>query len=240
MIAVVLAAGKGSRLGNYTTKLPKSLLPLNDDHYTLLDYNLDILETMVLDRIIIVTGFSSNLIENHVKNRKHIEIIYNPFWNHCNVLGSLFMALNYINDDFLFLHADTLADKTIWDMLINAKGKMVLPFERKKCGEEEMKVMLEGNKVKLITKEMNPNIADGEFLGIAKFSKSTIPFFKSTSKKIFKTGELNHYMESVIQAAIDEDVFEIEAMNILKYNFVEVDFEEDYIRAKKEFGKTIK
>jgi choline kinase len=43
-------------------------------------------------------------------------------------------------------------------------------------------------------------------------------------------------MESVIQTAIDENKFEINAMEILNYNFVEVDFEEDYKRAKKEFG----
>jgi choline kinase len=42
-------------------------------------------------------------------------------------------------------------------------------------------------------------------------------------------------MESVIQEAINENKFEINAMDILHHNFVEVDFEEDYERAKKEF-----
>lgn len=237
MIGVILAAGKGSRLGNYTKNLPKSLLPLNNDNLTLLDYNLNILETLELEKIIIVTGFSSILIEEHVKNRKNIEIIYNPFWDHCNVLGSLYMALDSINDDFLFVHADTLADKSIWHNLANSDGEMVLPFDRKQCGEEEMKVLLNENKVIQITKEMDSETADGEFLGIAKFSKSTLHFFKLTAEALFKKGELNHYMESVITEAINEKRFEVYAMDILGDNFVEVDFEEDYIRAKKEFGE---
>jgi choline kinase len=236
MIGVVLAAGKGSRLGNYTTDLPKSLLPLNDNNDTLLDYNLILLNKFKLDKIIVVTGFNSDIIEEHIKKYDKTEVVYNPFWNHCNVLGSLYMALKNINDDFLFLHADTLADRAIWDILIKSKGQMVLPFERKQCGEEEMKVLLKDNKVIQITKEMDADIADGEFLGIAKFDKSTISYFKKTAERLFKKGELNHYMESVIQEAINDNKFEINAMDILHHNFVEVDFEEDYLRAKKEFG----
>ncbi|WP_179344638.1 phosphocholine cytidylyltransferase family protein [Winogradskyella ursingii] len=238
MIGIILAAGKGSRLGDYTADLPKSLLPLNDNNDTLLDYNLKLLSKFDLEKIIIVTGFNSNKIENHISTYNNIEIVYNPFWDHCNVLGSLYMAFktSNIHEDFLFLHADTLADKSIWDSLITANGDMILPYERKKCGEEEMKVLLEADKVIQITKEMDSNIADGEFLGIAKFSKLTIPFFKSTAENAFKQGELNHYMEFVIQAAIDSKKFEINAMDILDNNFVEVDFEEDYLKAKREFG----
>ena len=75
MIGVILAAGKGSRLGNYTADLPKSLLPLNDNK-TLLDYNLELLSTYNLEKIIIVTGFNSNKIEEHIIKYKNIEIIY--------------------------------------------------------------------------------------------------------------------------------------------------------------------
>jgi len=237
MVGIILAAGKGSRLGDYTTDLPKSLLPLNDNGDTLLDYNLKLLIKLNLKKIIIVTGFNSYKIEDHITKYKSIDVVYNPFWEHCNVLGSLYMALNMINDDFLFLHADTLAEAPIWRKLLQANGDMVLPFERKPCGEEEMKVLLKDNKVIEITKEMDADKADGEFLGIAKFSKLTIPFFKSTAEFLFKKGELNHYMESVITEAINKNVYQINAMDILDSNFVEVDFEEDYLRAKNEFGK---
>ena len=237
MVAVILAAGKGSRLGNYTKDLPKSLLPLNKNGDTLLDYNLKMLNTFELKKIIIVTGFNSDKVEHHVKKYSKIEIVYNHFWNYCNVLGSLYIALNYIDDDFLFLHADTLADTTIWNNLLTKKGEMVLPFDRKKCGQEEMKVLVKGTKVIEITKEMDPATADGEFLGIAKFLKNTIPFFKETAETLLKKGELNHYMESVIQEAIDKRKFEVTALDILEHKFIEVDFEEDYLKAKNEFGK---
>ncbi|MBT8181234.1 MAG: phosphocholine cytidylyltransferase family protein [Eudoraea sp.] len=237
MVAVILAAGKGSRLGEYTRDLPKSLLKL-DREKTLLDYNLDILNQFDLDRILIITGYNSELIESHVNGASNIEIIYNPFWNHCNVLGSLYMGMNQLNDDFLFLHADTLADKEIWESLVGCSGDMVLPFQRKECGDEEMKVLIKEQKLIRISKEISPIDAQGEFLGIAKFSKKTLPFFKKTAERLFKTGQLNQYMEAVIQEAVDLDSFEIIPMDIGDFNFVEVDFEEDYLRAKTEFGKS--
>ena len=79
MIGVVLAAGKGSRLGNYTIDLPKSLLPLNDNNDTLLDYNLNLLSRLELDKIIVVTGFNSEKIEQHIKKYDNIEVVTTLF-----------------------------------------------------------------------------------------------------------------------------------------------------------------
>lgn len=238
MIALVLAAGRGSRLGNYTDNIPKSLLPLNDKGETLLDYNLKILEKdLKVDKIIIVTGYESQQIEKVARNFSKAQIIYNPFWNHCNVLGSMYMALDYLNDDFLFLHADTLMDKGAWEFLASTSGgDMVLPYDDKTCGEEEMKIIIENGKVTKISKEFDGKLATGEFVGIALFRKNTIKYFKKIASILFKQGNLNHYMESVVQFAIDHKDADIIPLNISKYNFVEVDFEDDYLRAKKIFG----
>jgi len=236
MIGLVLAAGRGSRLGSYTDNIPKSLLPLNDEGLTLLDYNLNILQTLVT-KTIIVTGYESAQIESVASKYNNIEIVYNPFWNHCNVLGSMYMAMDKLDDDFLFLHADTLMEDTAWKELAETTdGDMVLPYEAKECGEEEMKIIIEEGKVTKISKLFDASLAAGEFVGIALFRKETIPYFKSTADRLFKAGDLNHYMESVIQASIDENRHNIIPLDISKFNFVEVDFEEDYLRAQKIFG----
>lgn len=237
MVAVILAAGKGSRLGQYTTELPKSLLPLNEEGKTLLDYNLQVLKKFDLHKIYVVTGFNSGKIEEHLKGEIITEIIYNPFWNHCNVLGSLYMALNVLQEDFLFLHADTLADSKIWEGFIGLEKDFILPYQRKDCGKEEMKVVLEAGKLVQISKDIDPKEAAGEFLGIAKFSKETISFFKETATVLFKKGNLNYYMESVIQEAINlRQDFTVLPFDIEDKSFVEVDFENDYHLAKKLFG----
>ncbi|MEX0856902.1 MAG: phosphocholine cytidylyltransferase family protein [Balneolaceae bacterium] len=234
MIAVILAAGRGSRLNNYTNELPKSLLPLNNDK-TILDYNLDLLTEIGVEKKIIVTGYESGKIESHIKHLDNIEYVYNPFWDHCNVLGSLYMALPFINETFLFLHADTLVGEKAWQELIKKKGDMILPYQKKKCGVEEMKVKHDSSGTLIeINKTMTPSSADGEFLGIAKFEFNTKKVFQNVAEKLFKSGELNHYMEAVISDSINKNI-EIKTFDIGDTPFVEIDFEEDYLKAKEKF-----
>lgn len=233
MIGVILAAGKGSRLGGHTADTPKSLLKLNDTQ-TLLDYNIEVLEKLNVEKIYIVTGFNSSKIEDHVKGTS-IECIFNPFWNCCNVLGSLYMTLPYIENDFLFLHADTLVGFEVWEKLFSYEGDIVMPFKRKICGEEEMKVKLDeqGNLLQ-VNKTMDEKDADGEFLGIAKFSKNIVPYIREASDRLFKTGRLDFYMEAAVEEAI-RDKRDIKAFDIGDAKFIEVDFEEDYLMAQKVF-----
>lgn len=238
MIALILAAGRGSRLGSYTDNIPKSLLPLNDSGKTILDYNLSILqERLDLEKIIIVTGYKSEQIERVAAKYDNTVIVYNPFWEHCNVLGSMYMALDHLDDDFLFLHADTLMEEEAWLVLSKSNnGDIILPYEKKQCGAEEMKVIIDDNSVTCISKEFDPLKATGEFVGIALFKRTSIPYFKQTASHLFKKGDLNYYMEAVLQCAIDDNSLDIRPLDITKFNFVEVDFEEDYIIAKKTFG----
>lgn len=235
MIAVILAAGKGSRLKGHTTEKPKSLLPLNDK-VTLLDYNINMLNSLGVSKILIVTGFQSEKIEQHVSKYSNITCVYNPFWNQCNVLGSLYMAIPYIDADFLFLHADTLVGPEAWKTLKAHGGDIVMPYKRKVCGEEEMKVILskEGRLVE-INKTMNAADAEGEFLGIAKFSVSILSGFKKISAALFKTGKLDFYMEAAVQEGINGGM-DIRAFEIGDSPFIEVDFEEDYMTARRIFG----
>mgnify|MGYP001604455015 CR=1 FL=1 len=237
MIAIILAAGKGSRLLDITNSTPKSLLPLKDN-YTILDYNIDMLYSLGIKTIKIVTGFQSWKIEKHIEN-KDIQIIYNPFWNSCNVLGSLYIALPYIEEDFIFLHADTLLEKKGWLKLINHSSKNVLQYKKKECGEEEMKIRLDAhNNLIEISKHIPHKEATGEFIGIAKFSKEFRYYCEKIAKKLFQSGELQFYMEDVISKGI-VDFQKFDMLDIENAKFIEVDFQKDYDLAKIEFADTV-
>lgn len=236
MTAIILAAGRGSRMENYTANLPKSLLRLHNKK-TILDYNISMMTELGVQEIYIVVGYKYEKIINHIKHHKNVSFIYNPFWNNCNVLGSFFQAFPFMHKDTLFLHADTLVELEIWDKLLKIDSDIVLPYKSKKCGDEEMKVYFDNfGKLKSISKTQNNESAKGEFLGIAKFNKRILPYIKRVGSRILMKGNFNSYMEVVIEEAI-KDKKDISTFDIGESKFVEVDFEEDYNKACELFSK---
>jgi choline kinase len=232
MKAVFLAAGRGSRLGNLTEEMPKCLLKICNNSQTLLSYNLNNLYESGIKDYIFITGFMYNKLESYVKSwaknkNVFIKCIYNPFWNYCNVLGSFYFALNELDSDFLYLHADTVVDKNVLTNLIIAKGDYVLAVDLKKCGDEEMKVIIDNGAITDISKEISIADASGEFVGVAKFSRKAISFLKNTAIQIFNEKGLNFYMEEALQAGILKKKIKVNWIDCSKFRTIEVDFIED-------------
>ena len=64
LVGVVLAAGYGTRLSEFSGAKHKCLVPLNG--VCLIDYNLDLLKRLDVERIVIVVGYNRGYVEKHV------------------------------------------------------------------------------------------------------------------------------------------------------------------------------
>ena len=242
MQAIILAAGLGSRLGNLTKSTHKTLLPLNNKE-TIIENTIKKLVHCGIAEIIVVTGYLSHKIDEEILKLSNkycvkIQSVYNPFWNSCNVLGSFFIGLNKIHNDFIFIHADTLFDKKILTDLIKHEGN-ILAISKKKVGDEEMKVWINndsGNLIK-VSKIGEANDALGEFTGVAKFNYSTKDIFLRSIYKLSKEeGHLDLYMESAIQYDLENhNEMKIQLLIFDNLNTIEIDFEDDYNEAKSIF-----
>jgi choline kinase len=237
MKAVFLAAGKGSRLGLLTDNTPKSLLSICGGAQTLLGYNLDNLCDLGVKDFVFVTGFMHQKIEEYVNlwaSNKNVTIqfIYNPFWQQCNVLGSFYCALNRIDDDFFYLHADTVVEQDVWTRLSNVAKDYVLAVDMKKCGEEEMKVSFDNGRLIDISKTIPLNDAAGEFVGVAKFSKNTLSFFHDMAIRLFEEKGLFLYMEEILMTGLKENRINVDWVDVSDLATIEVDFIEDLDKAK--------
>ena len=231
MKAVILAAGKGSRIGHLAENTPKSMLELNENH-TLLSFNFMQLSKSGIDSVILVTGYNSKKIEKYASDlsKKYdisVEIVYNPFWDHCNVLGSLYVSLEKIGDDFIFLHADTLSEIDVIEGIMASKSDVCLAVDFKACGEEEMKFWLHKDKISRITKDDIGCEAQGEFVGIAKFSRNMVNYISEKSKEIFQSGVLNSYMEEVLDQGLLTESIMVDYFDASLYKTIEVDFIQD-------------
>ncbi len=107
MQAVILAAGRGSRMGALTETLPKPMLEVNGK--TLLEHKFDALPESV-DEIIIVTGYLGHTISERFgdsyKGRKMTYVEQE------NIVGgtadALWQAKNVLSDKFLVMMGDDI------------------------------------------------------------------------------------------------------------------------------------
>src|ERR1039457_7375017 len=65
MHAVILAGGKGIRLRPYTTRLPKPLVPIGDEH-SILEIALSQLARHGFDRVTLAIGHFGELIRSYI------------------------------------------------------------------------------------------------------------------------------------------------------------------------------
>jgi len=91
--------------------------------------------------------------------------------------------------------------------------------------DEEVKYTLKDNYVFELSKEVKNGL--GEAVGINFISKNDLDIFIT---QLEKCGD-NDYFEKGLEMAIAEDKLELKAIDISKYNCIEVDFKEDLQKA---------
>lgn len=231
MQAMIMAAGKGSRLGKITEGKPKSFAEIKGKK--LIEYNLRLLKNYGIDEIFIVTGYCCEAFEKLTEDIENVHLIYNPFYEMMNVLGSFYMGMDRLTDDFIYLHADTLCEPDLFEKLvmIASDADAVLPIDFGPCNEEAMKVKTSEGSIVEITKQMPLEEAEGEFIGMAAFRGEVIPALKEKTKKLLQEKKFHEYFESAVQRLIDEEDFRIKAVPTAGAFWTEIDFEEDYERA---------
>ncbi len=229
MQAIIMAAGKGSRLGAFTGGKPKSFVEINGKK--LIEYNICLLEKYHIDEIIIVTGYQSEAFEDLLAGEENVRFVYNPFYEMMNVLGSFYMGMGMLHDDFIYLHADTLCEPAIFEKLVRMEADIILPVEYNRCDDEAMKVRSENGKLVKITKQMSVEDAEGEFIGMAAFKKEVLPALKEKTKQLMKEKDFGDYFEGAIQRLIDEEDFNIKTVPTDGAFWAEIDFKEDYEEA---------
>jgi UDP-N-acetylglucosamine diphosphorylase / glucose-1-phosphate thymidylyltransferase / UDP-N-acetylgalactosamine diphosphorylase / glucosamine-1-phosphate N-acetyltransferase / galactosamine-1-phosphate N-acetyltransferase len=106
--AVVLAAGKGTRMGSITEQTPKPMLPIHGK--PMLEHILERLATAGIERFFMVVGFHHELIENHFRDWP-LPIDFR-LQDPVDGTGSAArLAKNFVNEQpFLLTYADILCD----------------------------------------------------------------------------------------------------------------------------------
>ena len=172
--AIILSAGKGSRLLPLTADRPKCLLDLSGR--TLLDWQLTALAEAGIGEVIVVTGFRPDLVEEAIERRdggpERVSTVYNPFYHVADNLGSVWMARSHFDRDCLLLNGDTLIEPAIVARLIDApEAPIVVTVDEKPTyDEDDMKVLRDGARLVRIGKTLAAGGFDAESIGLLRFT----------------------------------------------------------------------
>ena len=120
MKAVILAAGRGTRLPEITKNKPKSLIKIAGK--TILERQIDILLRNNIKEIYIVVGYKAEKIKDKIKKFRNIEIIENKYYATTDNIYSLYLTQDKVkNNEFILLNGDTVFEENIIRELISKK-----------------------------------------------------------------------------------------------------------------------
>lgn len=100
MQAIILAAGMGKRLGEYTKNNTKCMVPVNG--IRLIDRLLGQLSKLHLSRVVIVIGYEGKKLKDYLGDSYQglkIEYVDNPVYDKTNNIYSLFLAKDKMIED---------------------------------------------------------------------------------------------------------------------------------------------
>ena len=210
--AIILAAGKGKRLGNLTVNLPKPLTQIHG--VTIIDNLIQKLSEHNIEDIVVVTGYLSDVLQKHllsVHRHAHLLFVENTDYNTTNNIYSLWLAKEYMDHGFYLFEADIFCDGSLIGDLTLSSHKNIIVVDTYQEGMDGTVVELTPDE---IVKEMYLKRHQGK--GFSFYQKyKTVNFYKLSSyyaKKYFipkmdehiARNDVNVYYEQIIKEDIDD------------------------------------
>ncbi len=233
MQAVILAAGMGKRLKDLTKESTKCMVPVNG--IPLINRVLRQLDSLSLDRIVLVVGYKAEVLKDHISSniriKTPIEYVENPVYDKTNNIYSLYLARDYLlRDNTLLLESDLIFDDGVLNQIVSDPYPSLALVDKYESWMDGTVVTIdeECNITRFVDKEHFKFSKIKEYyktVNIYKFSKefsSThyVPFLEAYSTALGK----NEYYEQVLKVIAYLNDSQIKALVLnKKYRWYEID-----------------
>ena len=235
MQAIILAAGMGKRLGEYTKNNTKCMVPVNGT--TLIDRMLSQLSKLELTRAVIVIGYEGQKLKNYLKDKQNglkIEYVENPVYDKTNNIYSLALAKDKLQeDDTLLIESDLILDDEMFRLLLdNPQPNLALVAKYENWMDGTMVCIdADHNIVNFIPKEAfryEDSSSYYKTVNIYKFSKEFsrtkyVPFLDAYTKSVGN----NEYYENVLRIISFLNSHDLKALPISDEKWYEIDDKQD-------------
>ena len=220
MRAIIIAAGRGSRLEHYTDERPKCMVEVAGR--SILDHQLDALDDHGIDDIHVIRGYlADKLVVDGATYHA------NPDWRDNNILHSLFCAESAMDQGFLSTYSDIVYTPKVVGAAVEAPGDISLVVDRQwrrayidrtdhPPSQAEL-VRVDGDRVTAVGKHVEPDGAAGEFIGLAAHTKTGSRWIRETfadlcrrldDDEMFRQGRpfRKAYLADLYEVMIERDI----------------------------------
>jgi len=250
MKVIIIGAGRGHRMMPYSKNKPKCFTEVNGKR--IINYALESFRKSNLNEIHFIGGY---LIDAVKKEYPQFIFHNNSEWETNNILVSLFFAESVMKNGFISAYSDILFTPEIIKKLLKSPHDITIVVDTqwksryKNRSQHPMddaeKVLCEDNRVKMISRKIPNETANGEFIGVAKFSakgaQKFIEYYHKSRQKydgkpfheapIFKKAYLIHLFQEMLEN--NEDIYCVKTNG----NYYEIDTVEDLKLVSEDISK---
>ena len=246
MQAVILGAGMGKRLGEYTHDNTKCMLEVNG--IRLIDRALASLKSIGVSRVILVVGYKAQNVKDYVgTDYEGMPVVYvdNPIYDKTNNIYSFYLAKDYLEqEDTILLESDLIYESAVLQKLIDDDFPNVALVDKYESWMDGTVVTIdeENRIVRFIDKEgfrYDEIQSYYKTVNIYKFSRDFltnyyIPFLEAYSKALGN----NEYYEQVLKVILNLRNAPVKALPLHGETWYEIDDVQDLDVASGMFAPT--
>jgi len=235
MRVVILSAGQGRRLLPLTNNFPKCMLCIHGR--SLLEWQVDELFKCGIEQVTVVVGYGADQVEKLLTDRyksHKVRTIYNPFFAVADNLVSCWVARTEMNEDFILLNGDTLFETAVLQRLLASQDRLVTVTTDRKLtyDADDMKVMLDGDRLVRIGKDIPLDQVDAESVGMISFRGEGPALFRTVIEQALRRPQdlKQWYLSGIDEMAQSMPIW---TCSIEGLQWIEIDYPADLKEAER-------
>jgi pyruvate kinase len=197
--AIILAAGPSTGFGSLTTNKHKCMLDVGGT--TIVSHQLENLRACGVrdENVVVATGHNHAQVEAYLKGEGFGgRFVFNPWYATTNILVSTWLARPTSN--FVLVYGDIVFDRAVLADLLATTGDaaLAIDFDSEMSPEDEKVEVVDGAVVSL-GKELDPSVAHGEFIGLARFSARAAKILTDEAEACVKHGRMMAFLTEALE-----------------------------------------
>jgi choline kinase len=222
--AIILAAGRSSRLYPITLELPKCLLQIGKKK--LIEHQVDWLRRCGIEDILVVTGYLNHLIEAVLGST--VQYSYYSDYENTNNLHTLYSVRDEMDGDTIILFSDVLLSVNLLESCINSSQKICLIIDSSSITDKTMRIRIHDGFICDIGSHIAVEDADGNFIGVGKFSKNAVDLLVNQMRDLVDDNMYINDYYTIALSKLSPKGYKIGFIESMSEPWVEIDTQDDY------------